>query len=429
MISTSTGSTAASAPRWPRRSITYRGRSAIRDVGKALGLSHDTVGALAEHGRGAGRRAALGDKRGREAGLDPADPRLDTTLRLANELHRLSRAISRSTSAASSSPADRLDELVPIENAAMEDRTVIEWDKDDLDALGILKVDVLALGMLTCLRKCFDLLREHYGDADRRCARRSPEDTTTVYDMICRADTLGVFQIESRAQMSMLPRLKPREFYDLVIEVAIVRPGPDPGRHGPSLSAAPAMARRSRTIRHHAGTARRRAENVLHKTLGVPLFQEQAMRIAIVAAGFTPGEADQLRRAMATFRRVGTIGNFASETDRRHGRARLRARIRRALLQADRGLRRVRLSRKPCRELRAPGLCLVLAEVPTIRTSSPPRCSTPSRWASMRRPSSCAMRASMASRCGRPTSTIPTGIARWSRARRPATGCMRAMPA
>ena len=195
----------------------------------------------------------------------------------------------------------RLDELVPIENAAMDDRTVICWDKDDIDALGILKVDVLALGMLTCIRKGFDLLAQHRGT--RYTLATLPPEDPVVYDMLCRADSLGVFQVESRAQMNFLPRLRPRCFYDLVIEVAIVRPGPIQGD----------MV--------HPYLRRRRGEEkvefpsdalgaVLGKTLGVPLFQEQAMQIAIIGAGFTPEEADRLRRALATFKKTGTIHTF-----------------------------------------------------------------------------------------------------------------------
>jgi error-prone DNA polymerase len=194
-----------------------------------------------------------------------------------------------------------LCEMVPIENAAMEDRTVIEWDKDDLDELGILKVDCLCLGMLTAIHKCFDLVREHYGR--ELTLATVPKEDPDVYDMICRADTIGVFQIESRAQMSMLPRLKPRRFYDLVIEVAIVRPGPIQGNMVHPY------------LRRRAGEEQETYPNdairqVLEKTLGVPIFQEQAMRLAVVAAGFTPGEADQLRRAMAAWRRPGLIDQF-----------------------------------------------------------------------------------------------------------------------
>jgi len=197
-----------------------------------------------------------------------------------------------------------LCELVPIENAAMPERTVVQWDKDDLDSLGILKVDCLALGMLTCLAKGFDLIKRHYSrEFDLATV---PEGDPAVYDMICNADTIGVFQIESRAQMTMLPRLKPRTFYDLVIEVAIVRPGPIQGDMvHPYL--------RRRNGEEQVTYPSRELAEVLGKTMGVPLFQEQAMRIAIVAAGFTPDEADRLRRAMATFRKVGTIHTFQTK--------------------------------------------------------------------------------------------------------------------
>ncbi|MGA7334025.1 MAG: OB-fold nucleic acid binding domain-containing protein, partial [Pseudolabrys sp.] len=195
----------------------------------------------------------------------------------------------------------RLDEVMPIGNAAMDDRTFVEWDKDDLDALGILKIDVLGLGMLSCLRKALDLVDEHYGE--RYTLATIPPEDPAVYHMLCRADSLGVFQVESRAQMTMLPRLAPRSFYDLVIEVAIVRPGPIQGDMvHPYL--------RRRRGQEPISYPSKKLEAVLSKTLGVPLFQEQAMKIAIVAAGFTPSEADRLRRAMATFKRVGTIGTF-----------------------------------------------------------------------------------------------------------------------
>ena len=182
-----------------------------------------------------------------------------------------------------------LCELVPIENAAMENRTVIQWNKDDLDELGVLKVDCLSLGMLTAIRKCLQMIEQHAGV--EYCLATIPKEDPAVYDMICKADTMGVFQIESRAQMSMLPRLRPRCFYDLVIEVAIVRPGPIQ-----SQMVHPYLRRRAGE--EEATYPNEELRDVLHKTLGVPIFQEQAMRLAVVAAGFTPGEADQLRRAM-----------------------------------------------------------------------------------------------------------------------------------
>jgi error-prone DNA polymerase len=285
--------------------ICYRGRSAVREVGKAFGLSEDTVAALASTLWG-WSMDGVSDKEARRVGLDPSDPRLQMTLALTQELQGYPRHLSQHVGGFVITRT-RLDEVVPVENAAMEDRTVIEWDKDDLDALGLLKVDVLGLGMLSCLRRAFDFLRVHYDVA--RDLSMQDEDPAT-YRMIQRADTIGVFQIESRAQMSMLPRLKPEKFYDLVIEVAIVRPGPIQGK-----MVHPYLQRREAP---HSVTYPSPAppwpadelEKVLGKTLGVPLFQEQAMRIAIVAAGFQPAEADRLRRAMATFRRVGTIGTF-----------------------------------------------------------------------------------------------------------------------
>ncbi|MEE8536265.1 MAG: error-prone DNA polymerase [Kiloniellales bacterium] len=279
--------------------ICYRSRSALREVGKAMGLSADTVSALA--GLVWGRSGdGIEDSRLRELGLDPGNRRLRQTLDLARELVGVPRHLSQHVGGFVMTRGP-LDELVPIENAAMAERTVIEWDKDDLDALGILKVDVLGLGMLTCLRKGFELLARHGGQ--RVDLATVPAEDPRVYDMLCRADSIGVFQVESRAQMSMLPRLKPRCFYDLVIEVAIVRPGPIQGDMvHPYL-----RRRRGEEAVEYPSEALRQ---VLGKTLGVPLFQEQAMKIAIVAAGFTPSEADGLRRAMATFRRVGTIHTF-----------------------------------------------------------------------------------------------------------------------
>ncbi|MEC9346305.1 MAG: error-prone DNA polymerase [Pseudomonadota bacterium] len=276
--------------------ISYRSKSAIREVGKALGLSVDSVDAMT---RTIWREGVQEDRIG-EAGLDPADPTVAEALRLARELHGFPRHLSQHVGGFVISRGP-LSELVPIENAAMADRTVIQWDKDDLDALGLLKVDVLGLGMLTCIRKAFTLLQAHYG---RRLELATvPGDDPAVYDMLCRADSVGVFQVESRAQMTMLPRLKPRTFYDLVIEVAIVRPGPIQGDMvHPYL--------RRRTGEETVSYPSAELEAVLGKTLGVPLFQEQAMRIAIVGAGFTPSEADRLRRAMATFRKVGTIHTF-----------------------------------------------------------------------------------------------------------------------
>ncbi|MEQ1752943.1 MAG: error-prone DNA polymerase [Micropepsaceae bacterium] len=279
--------------------ICYRGRSAIRDVGKAFGLSEDTISALSGTLSGWTSSAPVSDQV-RSIGLDPADRRLALALRLADELGDFPRHLSQHVGGFVMTRG-RLDEVIPISNAAMEDRTVVEWDKDDLNALGILKVDVLALGMLSCVRKALHMLAAHYGLTPTLAS--IPKEEPEVYNMLCRADSIGVFQVESRAQMSMLPRLKPRKFYDLIIEVAIVRPGPiQGGMVHPYL--------RRRQGQEPIVFPKPELEAVLGKTLGVPLFQEQAMRIAIVAAGFTASEADRLRRAMATFRRMGTINSF-----------------------------------------------------------------------------------------------------------------------
>ncbi len=279
--------------------ICYRARGAIREVGKVLGLSMDTVDVLAKTVWG-WSGDGLEEDHIRSIGLDPTDDTLQKAILLAKALIGFPRHLSQHVGGFVITEGP-LTDLVPIENAAMEDRTVVEWDKDDLDALGILKIDVLALGMLTCIRKGFELLATHYGK--RYDLATVPAEDVATYDMICQADTVGVFQIESRAQMSMLPRLKPRDFYDLVIEVAIVRPGPIQGDMvHPYL--------RRRNGEEQVSFPSKELDDVLGKTLGVPLFQEQAMKIAIVAAGFTPSEADQLRRAMATFRKNGQIHGF-----------------------------------------------------------------------------------------------------------------------
>ncbi len=334
--------------------ISYRGRSAIREVGKAFGLSEDTIGALSSSIWGGGGGDVSQDAVTR-SGLDPQSRRMRQIAALAAEINGFPRHLSQHVGGFVITRS-RLDEVMPIGNGAMLDRTFVEWDKDDLDALGILKIDVLGLGMLSCLRKALDLVERHYlssftspleGEVDQRRlagvdreggkphalaqvntplpspppqggreqaeigARESepftlsaiPAEDPAVYRMLGRADSLGVFQVESRAQMTMLPRLKPQSFYDLMIEVAIVRPGPIQGDMvHPYL--------RRRRGEEAVTYPSKELEAVLSKTLGVPLFQEQAMKIAIVAAGFTPSEADRLRRAMATFKRVGTIGTF-----------------------------------------------------------------------------------------------------------------------
>ena len=279
--------------------ITYRPRSAVRDVGKALGLSLDRVDALAknlDHYRG---DPQLPD-RCCEASIDPNSLLGQQLIARLVEITGFPRHLGQHVGGMVMTQGP-LCELVPIENAAMDGRTVIEWDKDDLDELGILKVDVLSLGMLTAIHKSFELIEKHAGQS--LTLATVPKEDPAVYAMICKADTMGVFQIESRAQMSMLPRLRPREFYDLVIQVAIVRPGPIQGNMvHPYL--------RRRAGEEPVSFPSEAIREVLGKTLGVPLFQEQAMRLAVVAAGFTPGEADQLRRAMGAWRRSGVIEQF-----------------------------------------------------------------------------------------------------------------------
>lgn len=280
--------------------IHYRGKRAIREVGAAMGLSQDTIGALSSQLWGFFSTNGLEEHRMREIGLDPDDHRLKLTMELIFEIIGFPRHLSQHVGGFIITEG-RLDELVPIENATMEDRTVICWDKDDIDALGILKVDVLALGMLSCIRKAFDLLKLHHNMA-HTLATLPPEDPA-VYDMLCKADSVGVFQVESRAQMNFLPRMKPRCFYDLVIEVAIIRPGPIQGD-----MVHPYIRRRNGE--EEVSFPSDELGAVLGKTLGVPLFQEQAMQIAIVGAGFTPEQADRLRRSLATFKKHGNVSEF-----------------------------------------------------------------------------------------------------------------------
>jgi error-prone DNA polymerase len=291
--------------------ISYRARSAVRDVGKAMGLSPDTVASLAGMVWGTRSGDALPETHVREAGLDPADPLLALVLDLTGTLIGFPRHLSQHVGGFVLTRGP-LDTVVPIGNAAMEERTVIEWDKDDIAALGLLKIDVLALGMLTCIHGAFDLIEAHHGR--RLTLANVPREDLEVYDMLCRADSLGVFQVESRAQMNMLPRLKPRTFYDLVIEVAIVRPGPIQGD-----MVHPYLRRRDGLEpEHYPAPAPEHGpadelRQILGKTRGVPLFQEQAMRIALIAARFSDAEVNELRKAMATFRRVGTIGKLETK--------------------------------------------------------------------------------------------------------------------
>jgi len=285
--------------------IHYRPRSAIREVGKAMGLSEDVTSALAKTVWGSWGND-IGQKNTDQAGLDLSDPLLQRTIKLADQMIGMPRHLSQHVGGFILTEG-ALTQTVPIGNGAMPDRSFIEWDKDDIDELGILKIDVLALGMLTCIRKCFDLLRVHYR-VDHDLASVPHDDA--VYDMLCKGDSVGVFQVESRAQMNMLPRLKPRIFYDLVIEVAIVRPGPIQGdmvhpylrrRSGkdPVEYPSPAPPHDPDELKH-----------ILGRTLGVPIFQEQAMKIAMDAAKFSSKEANELRKAMATFRSHGTIGEL-----------------------------------------------------------------------------------------------------------------------
>ena len=279
--------------------IRYRARGAVREVGKAMGLTEDVTSALASQLWGWSEDGVT-EERAEELNLNLQDRRLRLTLELARELIGFPRHLSQHPGGFVLT-RDRLDEPVPIEPAAMVDRQVIEWDKDDIDNLRWMKVDVLGLGMLGCMRRAFDLLKEHRGE--RLDLASVPTEDPATYAMIRKADTVGVFQIESRAQMAMLPRLKPRTFYDLVIEVAIIRPGPIQGD-----MVHPYLRRREGKEKPHFPTPE--LERVLGKTLGVPLFQEQAMQVAIVCAGFTPSEADQLRRSMATFKVTGGITHF-----------------------------------------------------------------------------------------------------------------------
>jgi error-prone DNA polymerase len=289
--------------------IHYRGRSAVREVGKVLGLSEDVTarltgtvwGSFATH---------LEKQRFTECGFDPEAPDIARLGDLVTQILKFPRHLSQHVGGFVLTE-DRLDETVPIHNAAMPDRTFIEWDKDDIDALGLMKVDVLALGMLTAIRKAFTMLETHIGR--QMTLDNVPDEDPAVFDMLCRGDSVGVFQVESRAQMNMLPRLRPREFYDLVIQVAIVRPGPIQGD-----MVHPYLRRRQGRERvdfpspappHDPDELR----TVLGKTLGVPLFQEQAMKLAITAANFTPSEANMLRRAMATFRNLGTMETFETK--------------------------------------------------------------------------------------------------------------------
>ncbi|MDQ0394483.1 error-prone DNA polymerase [Labrys monachus] len=286
--------------------IHYRSRRAVGEVGKVLGLTPDVTAALSKTVWGMGTQKWT-HERVRQAGLDPGNPVIRQALHFTAELTGFPRHLSQHVGGFVLT-RERLNDTVPVCNATMEERTFIEWDKDDIDTLGLMKVDVLALGMLSCIRRGLDLLRQHY-DRNLGAIAALPRKDKPTYDMLCEADSVGVFQVESRAQMSMLPRLRPQKFYDLVIEVAIVRPGPIQGD-----MVHPYLRRRDGIEKPELpfprGGSKNELEEVLGRTLGVPLFQEQAMEIAIRAAGFTPDDADGLRRAMATFRHNGTIGKY-----------------------------------------------------------------------------------------------------------------------
>ena len=289
--------------------IHYRQRSTIREVGKALGFSEDVTDRLSGTIWGSWDGKDVPEERLTEAGFDPSNPRMMQLKELADQLLTFPRHLSQHVGGFVLTE-DRLDETVPIHHAAMKDRSFIEWDKDDIDALELMKVDVLALGMLTCIRKSFDLMRDH-GLGDQTLELDLEAADTAVYDMLCKGDSVGVFQVESRAQINMLPRLRPRSLYDLTIQVAIVRPGPIEGD-----MVHPYLRRRNKEEAVHFPSPAiehgrpDELHEVLGKTLGVPLFQEQVMRLAIVAAQFSNSEANQLRRAMATFKNLGTIDTF-----------------------------------------------------------------------------------------------------------------------
>ena len=279
--------------------IHFRTKAAIREVGRAMGLSDDAITALSGQVWG-WSESSMKEERIKAAGLSVEDFRIRQTLALISEIIGFPRHLSQHVGGFVITRG-RLDELVPVENAAMEDRTVIEWDKDDIDVLGMLKVDVLSLGMLTCIRKAFDLIREWKGTSYGLAT--IPQEDPRIYEQLSEGDTTGLFQVESRAQMSFLPRMRPKCFYDLVIEVAIIRPGPIQGDMvHPYL--------RRRRGEEKVVYPSKELEEVLKRTLGVPLFQEQAMQIAMVAAGFNPSEADGLRRALGAFRRVGSVSDF-----------------------------------------------------------------------------------------------------------------------
>ena len=321
-------------------------KGAIKDVGKAMGLSVDTINRLS---------AAVWEftdewfegKQLSEQGMDAGDQHLKKVLQLTKEFMGFPRQLGQHTGGFVITRG-KLCDLVPILNARKQDRTCIEWNKDDIDALGFMKIDVLALGMLTCIRKAFDLAKQNYGL--HLTLANIPQDDPAVYEMISHADTIGVFQIESRAQQSMLPRLKPKEFYDLVIEVAIVRPGPIQGD-----MVHPYLRRRNgeEAVEYPSPELK----EILHRTLGVPLFQEQAMKIAIVAAGFTPAEADGLRRSMATFKAKGLVTQYQEKLIKGMLQKGYALEYAQRVFKQLEGFGSYGFSRKPCCQFCIAGVC------------------------------------------------------------------------
>ena len=402
--------------------ISYRGRSALREVAKAMGLSEDVRSALSGSIWG-WWSSTLGETEAKAGGLDQVDPLSRHIIGRANEIMGFPRHLSQHVGGFVITK-DRLDEIVPIVKTAMDARKMVEWDKDDLDAVSILKVDILALGMLSCLRRAFTLLKDKYDVLDEHgrtveLATLPPGDQR-VYDMICRADTLGVFQIESRAQMSMLPRLKPRKFYDLVIEVAIVRPGPIQGD-----MVHPYLRRRQRLEKieyYHP-----EMETILGRTLGVPLFQEQAMKIAIDIGGFSPSDADKLRRAMATFRRNGKLEVYRDQM--------IEAMVEKKYPRefAERCFKQIEgFGEYGFPESHAASFALLVYASCWFKTFYPDVfCAAilnSSPWGSMRRRSLSATRRITASRSAMSTSTIPPGTACWRNRPSIRAGSLRSMP-
>jgi len=369
--------------------ISYRPKSALRDAGRALGLDRQQVDRLSKTLAWWDDRSRL-PERLREAGFDPASPVMKRLLDLAGTLIGFPRHLSQHVGGFVIT-RDRLSRLVPIENAAMPERSVIQWDKDDLDALGLLKVDILGLGMLSAIRRALDLIGERR--AGRFTMSDVPPEDPAVYEMIRRADTMGVFQIESRAQMSMLPRLAPEKFYDLVIEVAIVRPGPIQGG-----MVHPYLRRRQglEPVTYPSDAVR----EILSRTLGVPIFQEQVMQLAVVAAGFTPGEADQLRRSMAAWRRKGGLDHFQERLIRGMSERGYEREFAERIYQQILGFGEYGFPESHSASFAL--LVYVSAWIKRMsRRRSWLRCSTASPWVFMHPRSWCRMRAGTASRCGR----------------------------